>query len=306
MVARLQQVLAFALIASAIGWFAYGVSTQRPLLGVAGVAVILTAHALVLAAEFVILHFVQTDDVASRPNVAQLVRAWWLESTTSPLVFLWRQPFRSRVEPDLLTLPEAAHGRRGIVLVHGFFCNRGLWNPWMRRLRARGVPFTAVDLEPVFGSIDRYAVLIEAAVARVEAATGRPVVIVGHSMGGVAIRAWMAEVAAGARVHRVITIGSPHHGTWMARHGHTSNGRQMRLDNPWLAALALSEVGEGTSASAPNHARFTCFYGHCDNIVFPAATATLAGAHNVHLAGTPHVHMAYHPAVFDEALRWLG
>ena len=34
----------------------------------------------------------------------------------------------------------------------------------------------------------------------------------------------------------------------------------------------------------------------------PSATATLLGADNRHLAGTPHVALAYHPAVFDEAL----
>ena len=34
----------------------------------------------------------------------------------------------------------------------------------MRRLRRRGVPFVAVNLEPVFGSIDSYAATIEAAV----------------------------------------------------------------------------------------------------------------------------------------------
>ena len=305
MVARMQKVLAMMLLASAFGWTAYFLSMQHPLLAGLGATTILLGYALVLAAEFVILHFVQTDDAAPRPTVAQLFVAWWLEATTAPRVFLWRQPFRSRVEPDHLPPSPTLQGRRGVVLVHGFFCNRGLWNPWMRALRARGVPFAAVDLEPVLGSIDRYADLIDAAVARVEAVTGRPVVLVGHSMGGLAIRTWMAHLPAGGRVHRVITIGTPHHGTWLARHGHTTNGRQMRQASPWLAALAATEAAAHNEA-APVQARFTCFFGHCDNIVFPAASATLAGARNVHLPGTPHVHMAFHPEVFDEALRWLG
>jgi hypothetical protein len=53
------------------------------------------------------------------------------------------------------------------------------------------------------------------------------------------------------------------------------------------------------------YAQFTCFYGHCDNIVFPTLTATLSGADNRHLAATAHIHMAYRPEVIAEVLRWL-
>ena len=52
--------------------------------------------------------------------------------------------------------------------------------------------------------------------------------------------------------------------------------------------------------------RFTCFYGHCDNIVFPASTATLPGADNRHVAGCAHVQMAHQDEVFSEVLRWVG
>ena len=52
--------------------------------------------------------------------------------------------------------------------------------------------------------------------------------------------------------------------------------------------------------------RFICFYGHCDNIVFPPATAALAGADNRHLPGVAHVHMASRPEPWEEALRWIN
>ncbi len=199
--------------------------------------------------------------------------------------------FRAEVEPD--HLPYQSTVPRGVVLVHGFVCNRGLWNPWLRELRAHGVPYVAVNLEPVFGAIDAYPRIIEAAVARLEAATRRPVVLVGHSMGGLAIRAWLRQFNADARLHRVVTIGSPHQGTWLARFGHTASGRQMRQRNPWLTQLAADEPSSRIS-------RFTCFYGHFDNIVFPP------GATNLHLPGVAHVHMAFQPAVFDEVWRWLN
>jgi triacylglycerol esterase/lipase EstA (alpha/beta hydrolase family) len=183
--------------------------------------------------------------------------------------------------------------------VHGFFCNRAFWNPWLSRLRAEGVPFIAVSLEPVFGSISDYASTIDAAIARLEAATGRAPLVVAHSMGGLAVREWLHRVERGhLRVHHVVTIGTPHHGTWIARWGRTANGTEMRLKSPLVTRLA--EAG-----TAQRHALFTCFYGNCDNIVFPASTATLAGADNRHLPGVAHVHMAFHATVFSEVWRLL-
>ena len=295
MLARLQTLITLGLLAAAIGWAAAWSMAGHPGWGAAGALAILLGYALFLAAEFALLYVVQHAETLTRPTLRQMWSAWCGEVVTAPQVFLWRQPFRSHVEPDHLP---AGTARSGVVLVHGFFCNRGLWNPWMRALRARGVPFVAVNLEPVFGSIDNYAECIEAAVARVEATTGRPAVVVGHSMGGVAIRAWLARFNADARVRHAVTIGTPHHGTWLARFGHTENGRQMRHRGPWMTDLASREPVE-------RYAKFTCYYSDCDNIVFPSSAAVLTGAQNVHVPGVAHVEMAFSPVVFDGVLRWL-
>jgi hypothetical protein len=297
MLARLQKLIVFVLISASLGCAVVSNRLDHPVSGGAGVALILLGYALFLALEFVALRAVPDSSPAPRARWAQLLTAWWGEVLTAPRVFCWRQPFRSRAEAD--HLPSDGRQRRGVVLVHGFFCNRGLWNPWMRELRDRGVPCVAVNLEPLFGSIDHYPQIIEAAVTQMEALTGRPVVLVGHSMGGLAIRAWLRDFDADARVHRVVTIGSPHHGTWLARFGHTTNGEQMRPDSPWLMQLAKDEP-------AARAARFTCFYGHCDNIVFPASSGLLPGATNLHVPGTAHVHMVFKPLVFNEVWRWLS
>jgi triacylglycerol lipase len=294
--ARLQQFISIGLVIGASGWAACLVAAGQPVWAWAGASLIVFGYALFLGAEFVLLHFVQTTDVAPRPQIRQLLSAWWNEVITAPRVFLWRQPFRSNAESD--NFPERPDGRRGVLFIHGFVCNRGLWNPWMRELRSRRIPFAAINLEPVFGSIDHYADVIETAARRLEVATGLPIVLVGHSMGGIAIRAWCARFNAGARVHRVITIGSPHQGTWLARFGASVNGREMRLDNPWLVKLASGETAE-------HYNRFTCFFGHCDNIVFPAASGMLPGAQNIHVPATAHVHMAFKPQVLEEVCRWL-
>jgi triacylglycerol lipase len=73
----------------------------------------------------------------------------------------------------------------------------------------------------------------------------------------------------------------------------------MRLQSRWLQALQDAEGGRQAS-------RCVCFFGHCDNIVFPASTATLPGADNRHLAAVAHVHMVDHEQPWAETLRCLA
>lgn len=259
--------------------------------------VALNLHAVLLAIEFVLLSRVDPGAGLIRPTARELAIAWWGEIWTGLRVFCWRQPFRARALPDNLSL--ATLDRRGVVLVHGFVCNRGLWNPWMKRLSAAGVPYVAVNLEPVFGSIESYVNTVEDAVRRLEALGGPRPLIVAHSMGGLAVRAWLRDRDGDRRVHSVVTIGTPHGGTWLARIGLTPNARQMHPDSVWLQALHAAE--------APSRrALFTCFFGHCDNIVFPASRAMLNGADNRHVAGVAHVHLAFQGPVIDEIMRRTG
>jgi triacylglycerol esterase/lipase EstA (alpha/beta hydrolase family) len=116
-------------------------------------------------------------------------------------------------------------------------------------------------------------------------------------MGGLAVRAWLAAYASDDRVRRVITIGTPHRGTLLGRFGYTRNAREMCVGSAWQQRLAAKEPQR-------RFERFTCFFGHCDNVVFPASAATLPGADNHHLEGVAHVHMADRGEVFDELLRW--
>jgi len=238
MIARSQRLFAFMLVAISSGWVIYALSTSRPRLATLGAVAFAVGYSASMAAEFVVLWFVQTNDAAPRPSAMQLVDAWWHELITAPRVFLWRQPFCSDRQPDKLPAAGSHPSGRGVVMVHGFFCNRGLWNGWLAGLHARNVPCLAVNLEPVFGSIDQYIDIIDAAVGRLQSATGLAPLIVAHSMGGLAVRRWWADGGNEMRVHRLITIATPHHGTWLARFALTENGRQMRQESPWLAALA--------------------------------------------------------------------
>jgi predicted alpha/beta hydrolase family esterase len=242
---------------------------------------------VVLLQSFSMAWWVNRQDNVPSATLTHWLRAWWAETMASLKIVHFWQPFRHQAIPD--HLPQTP-GRRGMVLVHGFFCNRAFWTDWMKRLQTEGRAFVSVDLEPAYGSINEYAAIVERAIAQVERATGVPPVVVGHSMGGLAIRAWAAAYSAQGgqmnRVARIFTLGTPHHGTGIARLSFTTNGVQMRQASTWQTSN-LEQLPENFSTQV------TCFYSNCDNIVFPSTTACLAGADNQLVLGKGHVELAF-------------
>lgn len=293
--ARLQQLLAVGTVLFALAWLLVWWPYSK-VVAVLGALLSLGGYALVLGVEAVAAALLNRGDTAPPLGWRGVADAWWQEVRVAPRVFSWHQPFRWATLPDDA---EPSDGRvPAVVFVHGFVCNRGIWLPWMRRLRREGVPYVSINLEPVFGDIDQYVPLMSAAVQRAHALTGRPPVLVCHSMGGLVARAWRAAEP-GAPVHKVVTIGSPHRGTWLGRFSRVANGRQMRQDGEWLVALHRREA---EIAPQNAYADFVCWYSNGDNIVFPASTATLPDADNRHVPGVAHVALAFHPRVMDESL----
>ena len=293
MLARIQQGIALALASLiAIGLIG-AVVLDRPGLALVVPVTAIAGYVIALGVEFWLLWRSYERVDAFRPGFPELMTAWIGETFAAPRAFLWRQPFQSRRIPDR---PLASKPRRGVVLVHGFFCNRGLWNPWLDRFVQEQVPFIAVNLEPVFGTIDEYRDTIATAVQTLTRTTSLSPVVVAHSMGGLAVRAWLAAAGDASTIHRVVTIASPHSGTRLARHSFAANVASMRVDSPWLDALWTREP-------ASTRAKFVCFWSHCDNIVFPTRSATLPEADNRHLRATAHVEMALHRDVIDAVLR---
>ena len=295
MIARLLTILLLTLFGSGVIWATAFVSTGQAEMALMGVLVLIALHPGVLAVEFLWMSSANRRDPAPPSNRAQRLRAWWGEVCAATRAFGWEQPFRVARWPDRLS---SRPGQTGLILVHGYFCNRAVWNPWLRRLHAQERPVVAVTLEPPFGSIDGMLQTLEDAVLRMERATGCAPVIVAHSMGGLVARAWWARWGRSGRVRRILTLGTPHHGTLTAQLGLGVNTRQMRPDSAWLSALHAAE-----SRMPPP---LTCFFSHCDNIVFPASTACMPGADNRHLEAVAHVHMVEHPEVWREAMRLLN
>ena len=220
------------------------------------------------------------------------LRSLWGEFRAGFVIFLFRQPWARRT-PELLPATGPLV-KTPVVLVHGYLCNHRIWDDIAPALRAQGHPVFAVNLEPIFGSIDLYTTAIEHAVQALMAHTGhRQVALVGHSMGGLAIRAWMRKHGAD-RVARVITLGTPHVGTRLARGSPAHNARQMQWASKWLEELAASE-------SPAILERLRIALTPQDNIVCPQRAQVLPGVPHTVFEGIGHLQMCTDRAV----LAWL-
>ncbi len=295
--ARIQRTASIFGLLLALAWLGYWFSASKPIAFI-GFLLIVSAQWSLIAMQFVASRWVSRADVAPRASVLQVLGAWVGENLVCAQVMGWRQPWQTNAQPDYLPVV-GSHGeetKRGVVFLHGFFCNRALWTPYMQALAAQGHAHTSITMEPAFGSIDAYTDQIDRAVVQITQLTGLPPIVIGHSMGGLAARAWLRAANDDARVHQIITIGTPHHGTWLGAASHARNGQQMRLGSDWLRALAAQE-------SPTRRAKFVCWMSNCDNIVFPVSSAHLESAQNCTDHGHGHVQLAFTPTVMQDTLR---
>jgi pimeloyl-ACP methyl ester carboxylesterase len=221
------------------------------------------------------------------------VCACWREFLAAARIMLIDMPFA----PGPVRR-ETGSGAAPVLLVHGFFCNRGAFRSMAARLAREGFPVESHDLEPVYASIDDYAPALAARIdAMVDRYAGAQLTVVCHSMGGLAMRAYL-RAHGPSRLARLITLGTPHAGTRLARWGQGRNVRQMEPGSSWLRELAASEQ-RGLPVPV------TAIYSTHDNIVAPQGNAQLQGAENVRFDGIGHVDLLFDDAVFATILRCL-
>jgi len=116
-----------------------------------------------------------------------------------------------------------------------------------------------------------------AALARTQAAS---VDVVGYSAGGVVARLWVRDYGGAAVARRVVTLGSPQHGTRLAELGALLPAacptacQQLTPDSDLLASL---NRGDETPAGP----QFYSIWTTDDNVVTPPDSARLTGAVNL-------------------------
>jgi triacylglycerol esterase/lipase EstA (alpha/beta hydrolase family) len=190
----------------------------------------------------------------------------------------------------LLRDPPPAPAAAPVLLLHGVLCNAGVWRPLAKYLTAHGIgPIYTLSYGPPLASIDLFADQLAEKIDAIVAATGAPrVVIVGHSMGGLVARAYLRRYGI-AKVCRLITLGTPHHGSLLASTFPGAALAQMRPGNAWLA-----ELGATPAEALPP---IVSLWSWHDSMVVPQTSSVFEHAENVALAGTAHNALLTDPAV---------
>ncbi|HEY0489673.1 MAG TPA: alpha/beta fold hydrolase [Telluria sp.] len=260
-----------------------------------GVALVVFVRALISANNFMMSTRVASPTPPEfQLNPAARLRLFAEEFRASMLQSSWIMPRArpvQRIHPGSQLPP--------VLLLHGYGCNSGYWAHLTPLLDAARISHACPDLEPLGAAIDDYVPVVAGAVEALCQASGAPqVVIVAHSMGGLAARAYL-RAHGEARVARIITLGSPHFGTCLASLGPGANAQQMRRarcgeapESAWLHSLA---AGEGAGARA----LVTSIYSHHDNIVSPQTSSCLDGARNIAFGGVGHVALGSNPQVLS-------
>ena len=207
---------------------------------------------------------------------------------------------RREVEP----LPDDGH--RPVVLVHGLGGFPGNFFPLRSYLRLMGRRRTYAVPFPDGLTLDERVAHLRAFIAAVIERNGLPegaqVDVVAHSLGGVLSRLAVQDPATAARVATLVTLGTPHAGTSLARFLKTPAVLALRPDSPTLERLREQlpwRAGRGVP-------RLVCLWSPADLLLHPPTAALVDGAENVEMPGFTHTSYLLHPRGFREIHRALA
>jgi triacylglycerol lipase len=144
-------------------------------------------------------------------------------------------------------------------------------------LRATGRNVTIVTLpDQALGDLSEQATSLAAAARAVlDRTNAGSVDVVGYSAGGVVARLWVSEGGGASSVRRLVTLGSPHHGTELAELGALGQGtcpvacQQLSPSSPLLSRLD----GEGLPAGP----EYLSLWTTRDDVVVPPSSAVIEG-----------------------------
>lgn len=186
---------------------------------------------------------------------------------------------------------------RTVVLVHGMGSNRGSFYPLQAWLRISGHDRQLAFNHRSGPSIEALAVQLKRVVDS-EVHGGR-IDLVAHSLGGLVSRVYLQMLGGDRRVDRLITLGTPHRGTYASLWAPSAFVRQLDPDGPFLSHLnglppprtaVTSLVAESDALVLPREAAICPFgevrrfpaLGHNGLLTSPAVfrtvTALLAGS----------------------------
>jgi pimeloyl-ACP methyl ester carboxylesterase len=179
-------------------------------------------------------------------------------------------------------------GADAVVLVHGFLATAGVLRP-LRDAIERDTGAGIATFTHVPGvTIDELGGLVGEIVAKLAAA--ERIHLVGHSIGGLAVRFFVQELGGDPRVKGTVSIASPFSGARRAWLLPGKLGRQLEADSPFLERL---RVGLARDTSVPH----LSIAGSHDATVPHGALPP--GAPRLLVPGCGHNAVLYHPRTLE-------
>lgn len=192
-----------------------------------------------------------------------------LEATDRPL-----QPRR---------LPAVAQDRPGpVLIVPGYGGGQSALKPLQAALAATGRDVRIVDLpDGGLGDLTGQAqALADAADAALSDSDAGSVDVVGYSAGGVVARIWARYLGGAQQARRIVTLGSPHHGTALASlAGDLQQMCPIACQQLARDSTVLQRLDEGDET--PAGPQWASIWTARDDVVLPAESAVLDGAQNI-------------------------
>jgi triacylglycerol lipase len=200
-----------------------------------------------------------------------------------------------------------------VLLVPGYGGSTTALSSLAARLRAEGRRATIVTLpDRGIGDLTGQAKALDAAVRADLNSTGAASVdVIGYSAGGVVARLWARDDGGAGKARRIVTLGSPHHGTGVATVGEVVPGACPAACQelaPHSDLLSRLNAGDETPAGP----QWVSIWTTVDEVVVPPDSARLAGATNIEVqdvcqgSTVAHGQLPTDPAVQGMVLAELG
>ncbi len=172
--------------------------------------------------------------------------------------------------------------RNPVVLLHGLGDTAALFDQLCDHLKQQGRVTHRFNLSPTWGGAGLEELARQAAsYIQITFPKDEKIDLIGFSMGGLVARYYLQRLAGLSRVSRLITISTPHRGTWIA-YLHWNRGiRQMRPGSDFLKDLDRDR-------HQLKRIPFTSIWTPWDLMIVPAAISIIPEARPVRIGVLAH------------------
>lgn len=160
-------------------------------------------------------------------------------------------------------------------------------------LQKAGYAVEGINLFPNFASAEEQAVKVKAQVEAIRQRLGVPKVnLVVHSFGGLISRYYIQELGGSEAVANLVTIATPHHGTYTAYLGPGDSAVQLRPKSDFLTRL-------NANGFTRPPVKYTSIWSNLDEIVIPPKNAIMPDSTVRYVPWTGHLTIMFSQRTYN-------